>query len=145
MITGLQDYKITRLNTHQKGGDMTIKRFEEMKIWQDARSFTKFIYGLTASTQLRKDFGLKDQIQRAAVSVMSNIAEGYERDNNREFAKYLLYSKGSIGEVRSLLYVAVDLSYISDDEFQRGSATSITIAVQLANFIKYLRGRISKN
>ncbi len=57
---------------------MTIKRFEEMKIWQDARSFTKFIYELTATSQFRKDFGLKDQIQRSAVSVMSNIAEGYE-------------------------------------------------------------------
>jgi four helix bundle protein len=124
---------------------MTIKRFEEMKIWQDARSFTKFIYELTATSQFRKDFGLKDQIQRAAVSVISNIAEGYERDNNREFVKFLLYSKGSIGEVRSLLYVAFDLSYISNDEFRRGSATSITIAVQLANFIKYLRRRISKD
>src|SRR5450759_3477906 len=124
---------------------MAIKRFEEMKIWRDARSFTKFTYELTATSQFRKDFGLKDQIQRAAVSVMSNIAEGYERDNNREFVKYLLYSKGSIGEVRSLLYVALDLSYIPDDDLQRGSATSITIAVQLANFIKYLRSRISKN
>jgi four helix bundle protein len=57
---------------------MTIKRSEEMKIWQDARSFTKFIYELTATSQFRKDFGLKDQIQRSAVSVMSNIAEGYE-------------------------------------------------------------------
>jgi four helix bundle protein len=123
---------------------MTIKRFEEMKVWQDARSFTKFIYELTATSQFKKDFGMRDQIQRAAVSVMSNIAEGYERDNNREFVKFLLYEKGSIGEVRSLLYVAFDLSYISANEFERGSATSITIAVQLANFIKYLRVRIPK-
>jgi four helix bundle protein len=99
---------------------------------------------MTSNHDFKKDFGLKDQIQRASVSVMSNIAEGYERDNNREFVKFLLYSKGSIGEVRSLLYVAFDLSYISANEFERGSATSITIAVQLANFIKYLRVRIPK-
>ena len=123
---------------------MTIKRFEEMKVWQDARMFTKVIYEMTSNHDFKKDFGLKDQIQRASVSVMSNIAKGYERDNNREFVKFLLYSKGSIGEVRSLLYVAFDLSYISANEFERGSATSITIAVQLANFIKYLRVRIPK-
>jgi 23S rRNA-intervening sequence protein len=78
LIARLQDCKITGIDRHQKGGDMTIKRSEEMKIWQDARSFTKFIYELTGTSQFRKDFGLKDQIQRSAVSVMSNIAEGYE-------------------------------------------------------------------
>jgi four helix bundle protein len=69
---------------------MTIKRFEEMKVWQDARMFTKVIYEMTASHSFRKDFGLKDQIHRASVSVMSNIAEGYERDNNRELVRFLL-------------------------------------------------------
>ena len=124
---------------------MSIKRFEEMKVWQDARSFTKFIYEMTAISQFRKDFGLKDQIQRASVSVMSNIAEGYERDNNKEFVKYLLYSKGSIGEVPSLLYVASDLSYISAEEIQRAKNFATAISAQIANLIKYLRDRISKN
>lgn len=121
---------------------MTIRRFEEMKVWQDARLFTKTIYELTAYHHFRKDFGLKDQIQRASVSVMSNIAEGYERDNNKEFIRFLLYSKGSIGEVRSLLCVASDLSYISAEEFQRAKEVATAISAQIANFIKYLRGRI---
>ncbi len=124
---------------------MTIKRFEEMKVWQDARMFTRVIYEMTANHSFKKDVGLKDQIQRASVSVMSNIAEGYERDNNKELVRFLLYSKGSIGEVRSLLCVASDLSYISDTEFQRTRETAIAISAQIANFIKYLRGRISKN
>lgn len=123
---------------------MTIKRFEEMKVWQDARMFTKVIYEMTANHSFKIDFGLKDQIQRASVSVMSNIAEGYERDNNKEFVRFLLYSKGSIGEVRSLLCVASDLSYISDSEFQRTREIAIAISAQIANFIKYLRGKIPK-
>jgi four helix bundle protein len=112
-----------------------------MKVWQDARSFTKFIYQMTATSQFKKDFGLKDQIQRASVSVMSNVAEGYERDNNKEFIRFLLYSKGSIGEVRSLLCVASDLSYIPDGEFQRAKEAAVAISTQIANFIKYLRRR----
>jgi len=75
---------------------------------------------------------------------MSNIAEGYERDNNKELIRFLLYSRGSIGEVRSLLCVASDLSYISADEFQRLKEFAVAISAQIANFIKYLRGRIPK-
>ena len=123
---------------------MTIKRFEEMKVWQDARMLTKTIYEITDNRRFNKDFGLKDQIQRASVSVMSNIAEGYERDNSKELVRFLLYSKGSIGEVRSLLCVASDLSYISDSEFRRTRETAIAISAQIANFIKYLRSRITR-
>ncbi len=78
-----------------------------MKVWQDARVLTKNIYNTTTVGKFSKDFGLRDQIQRASVSAMSNIVEGYERDNNKEFIKFFGYSKGSIGEVRSLLYVAL--------------------------------------
>ena len=124
---------------------MAIQRFEEMKVWQDSRTLTKFIYELTGSIRFKKDFGLKDQIQRASVSVMSNIAEGYERDGNKEFIRFLLYSKGSIGEVRSLLCVALDLAYISNDEFRRGIESAIAISAQVANFIKYLHKNISGN
>ncbi len=120
---------------------MTIKRFEEMKVWQDARMLTKTIYEITAHRSFKRDIGLKAQIQRASVSVMSNIAEGYERDNNKELVRFLFYSKGSIGEVRSLLCVASDLAYISDTEFQRTRETAIAISAQIANFIKYLRRR----
>ena len=104
--------------------------------------FTKVIYKMTAHHAFKKDFGLKDQIQRSAVSVMSNIAEGYERDNSKELVRFLLYSKGSIGEVRSLLCAASDLSYITETEFDQTKGAAISISTQLANFVKYLRRRI---
>ena len=96
---------------------MKVKSFEDMQVWQDARVFVKLIYELTASDVFKKDYGLKDQIQRAAVSIMNNISEGFERDNNKEFMNFLGYAKGSAGEVRSMLYVALDLKYISKDNF----------------------------
>ncbi|HAP36002.1 MAG TPA: four helix bundle protein [Bacteroidetes bacterium] len=120
---------------------MAIQRFEEMKVWQDARILTKNIYSLTQNKYFNKDFGLRDQIQRAAVSIMSNIAEGYERDSNKEFVKFLGYSKGSVGEVRSLLYVALDQEYISEMEFNNLKESATNISTQIANFIKYLRKR----
>lgn len=92
---------------------MKIKKFEDLPVWQEARIFTKEIYSLSKDTPLKKDYGLKDQIQRAAVSVIANIAEGFERNNNKEFIKFLGYSKGSAGEVRALLYLALDLDYIN--------------------------------
>jgi four helix bundle protein len=122
------------------------KAFEELKVWQDARVFVKSIYDLTYLQKFNKDYGLRDQIQRAAVSIMNNIAEGYERDNNREFIKFLGYSKGSAGEVRSMLYVALDLKYITKEEFESVYINALDIIKQLANFIKYLRAyNIKKN
>ena len=120
---------------------MKIQKFEDTKVWQDSRAFVKTTYQLTAKPKFKKDFSLRDQIQRAAVSIMNNIAEGYERDSNTEFIRFLLYSKGSSGEVRSLLYVALDLEYITEDEFNKHSETVSLISKQLANFIKYLRER----
>lgn len=121
---------------------MKFKRFEEMNVWQDARILTKNIYRLTSNTKFRRDFGLKDQIQRSAVSVMSNIAEGYERGTSKEFVHFLNYAKGSVGELRSQLYVAFDLEYFTQNEFDKTYELSISISTQLANFIKYLRKSI---
>jgi four helix bundle protein len=118
---------------------MKVKTFEDLQVWQDTRNFVKAIYELTSSSQFNKDFGLKDQIQRASVSIMNNISEGFERDSNREFIKFLGYSKGSAGEVRSMLYVALDLKYITKEEFELNYGNSLDIIKQLANFIKYLR------
>ena len=123
---------------------MSIQQFEELKVWQDARAFAGIIYKMTSTDPFKRDFGLKTQIQRAAVSVMSNIAEGYELDSNKELIRFLRYSKGSIGEVRSLLCVALDLSYVSQEEFIRREESAIAISKQLANFIKYLGTRILK-
>jgi four helix bundle protein len=120
---------------------MKIQKFEDMKVWQDAREFVSKIYKSTSNQKFNKDFGFRDQIQRAAVSIMSNIAEGYERDSNKELIRFLQYSKGSAGEVRSLLYIAKDLGYLNDKEFLEYHETSLAIIKQISNFIKYLKQR----
>lgn len=124
---------------------MAIQRFEEMKVWRDSRVLSKQIYSITKNNNFKRDFGLRDQIQRASVSVMSNIAEGYERDSNKDLIRFLNYSKGSIGEVRSLLYVALDQEYITEKQFEEFKDDAVSIATQIANFIKYLKKRISTN
>jgi len=118
---------------------MTIKRFEDIEAWKHARILTTSVYTFCASGNASKDFGFRDQIQRAAISVMSNIAEGFERNNNKEFIRFLLYSKGSCGEVRNLLIVANDLKYIDDNQFDKLFELASTVSSQIANFIKYLR------
>lgn len=123
---------------------MKVKAFEDLQVWQDARTFVKSIYELTSLKNFSKDFGLKEQIQRASVSIMNNISEGYERDNNREFIKFLGYPKGSAGEVRSMLYVALDLNYISNDQFKVSYDKAVSIITQISNFKKYLRNYIVK-
>ncbi len=123
---------------------MKAKTFENLKVWQDSREFVKSIYKLTSSNNFAKDFGLKDQIQRAAVSIMNNIAEGFERNNNKEFILFLKYSKGSAGEVRSMLYVSFDLNYISKSDFDKCYEHVINIITQISNFIKYLKQYSSK-
>ena len=120
------------------------KTFEDLKVWRDSREFVKSIYELTASESFKKDYGLKDQIQRAAVSIMNNIAEGFERNNNKEFVLFLKYSKGSAGEIRSMLYVALDLNYISKTTFEEYYENVIKIITQISNFIKYLKKYSSK-
>ena len=95
-----------------------VKRFEDLEVWQVARRLTKAIYEVTKRDLFAHDLGLKDQIQRAAVSIMSNIAEGFERNGNKEFCNFLYIAKGSAGEVRAQLYVAKDLGYITEDDFQ---------------------------
>ena len=95
----------------------TFKRFEEIEAWQKARELTRRIYAVTNSGPFSKDFALRDQIRRAAVSVMSNIAEGFERDGKNEFVQFLSISKGSAGEVRNQLYVALDQNYIAKETF----------------------------
>ncbi len=118
---------------------MTISKFEDIEAWQNARDLTKGIYEFCNEGRASKDFGYRDQVQRAAISVTSNIAEGFELNNNKEFVRYLKYSKGSCGEIRSLLIVASDLQYINEKKYVELSALSIKISSQIANFIKYLQ------
>ena len=97
---------------------MTIRDFRELRCWQDARILARDVYTLTQHKLFAKDFGLRDQVQRAVVSIGSNIAEGFERDSNAELIKFLSYAKGSTGEVVSQLYTAFDIGYISHEELE---------------------------
>ena len=117
----------------------TIKRFEEIEAWQVGRSLVNAVYALTKKGGFARDWGLRDQIQRAAVSVCSNIAEGFERCGNKEFAHFLWIAKGSAGEVASQLYHAKDNGYINDEVFQRLFEMTVAERGKLFRFIKVLK------
>lgn len=116
-----------------------IQRFEDLEAWKIARELTKSVYGITKHDCFSRDYGLKDQICRASVSIMSNVAEGFERDGDKEFANFLSIAKGSSGETRSLLYVALDQEYISETEFNQISAKAIENSRVISGLEKYLR------
>ncbi|NDY41989.1 four helix bundle protein [Dissulfurirhabdus thermomarina] len=117
----------------------TIERFEDIEAWQKAREITREIYAVSKGDAFARDFGLKDQIRRAAVSIMSNIAEGFERGGDKEFAQFIALAKGSSAEVRSQLYVALDQGYIDHDTFDRLAKATLQINRMLSGLMKYLR------
>ncbi len=117
----------------------TFKSFEEIESWQKARELTREVYTVSNQGAFAKDFGLRDQIRRASVSILSNIAEGFERDGNREFLQFLAVAKGSSGEVRAQLYVALDQDYIDKNIFESLSAISIEIGSLIGGLMNYLR------
>ncbi len=117
----------------------TIERYEDIQGWQKARELTKFVYAITGRKAFVRDFGLRDQIQRAAVSTMSNIAEGFERDGRGEFMQFLSVAKASAGEVQSQLYVALDQRYITREQFDEGYHLCNEVMRLLGGFIVYLR------
>jgi len=94
----------------------TVKRFEELECWKEARKFVKLLYGLTRKDTFRKDFELVSQLRRSAVSTMANTAEGFHRNSNKDFMKFLDYSRASIAESISHCYVALDQQYINEEE-----------------------------
>jgi four helix bundle protein len=116
----------------------TIERFEDMAVWEESRAFADTIYGVTGEGSFAQDFALRDQIRKAAVSIPSNIAEGFERDRRGEFVQFLRYAKGSAGEVRSQLYHARDRGYIEEDTFEELRAEVVSLSRQIQGFIKYL-------
>jgi four helix bundle protein len=115
-----------------------ITRFEEIEAWKKARELTREVYAITRSGTFARDFGLRDQIRCAAVSVMSNIAEGYERDGNAELRQFLYIAKGSAGEVRSQLYIALDAEYLDEQTFQRLTQLALEVSRLIHAFIRYL-------
>ena len=116
-----------------------IQRFEDMEVFQRARELTKSIYQATSVGRFARDFSLRDQIRRCAVSVMSNIAEGFERDGDREFLQFLSVAKGSCGELRAQLYAAVDQRYLTQEQFELLHAQVLQLARMLSGLIHYLR------
>jgi len=118
-----------------------IERFEDIESWQAARALTSAIYDLSRDTSLGKDFGLRDQIQRASVSIMANIAEGFDSRSDAEFARFLNYAYRSATEVQSHLYVARDQQYINAANFSSLYDQVTTVKKLLNGFIRYLKNR----
>ncbi|HYV37608.1 MAG TPA: four helix bundle protein [Gemmataceae bacterium] len=118
-----------------------IDRFQDIKAWQKARELVREVYQVCGATRLGRDFGLRDQICRAAVSTMSNIAEGFSRKSDKEFARYLDIARGSCGEVQSLLYVTLDVAYVSQEDFDRLYELASAAASLISGFTSYLRNR----
>lgn len=116
-----------------------IQKFEDILAWQKARELTRGIYTYAKAGLFAKDFGLRDQIQRASVSIMGNVAEGFERGGDKEFIQFLSISKGSCGEVKSHLYVALDQQYISSPQFSRLYGSADEVGRLLAGFMAYLK------
>jgi four helix bundle protein len=116
------------------------RSFEELEVWQKALALTKTVYKLSGVNAFSRDFSLADQMRRAAVSVLSNIAEGFERGSNTEFIQFLYIAKGSCGEVRAQLYVARELGYIQATEFEQAATLCRDISGQISGFISYLKG-----
>ncbi|MBU1128987.1 MAG: four helix bundle protein [Candidatus Omnitrophica bacterium] len=118
---------------------MKILRFEDIDIWKESRILVNMVYDLTAKEVFKKDFGLKDQIQRAAVSCMLNVAEGFDSGSNRQFIQYLVYTRRSSSEVQSVLYVASDRGYINEQKFKETYEQSKKVGQLTNGFIKYLK------
>jgi four helix bundle protein len=117
----------------------TFKKFEEIEAWKKARKLTKQVYELSGQGAFARDFGLKDQIRRASVSVMSNIAEGYDRSGTGEFVQFLAIAKGSTAEVKCQLYVALDQAYINEDTFRDVSSLAEETGKLIGGLMNYLR------
>ena len=119
---------------------MKVERFEDLIAWQKARELTKAIYAVTSNGSFSKDYGLRDQIRRAAVSAMSNVSEGFERGSLNEFHQFLVIAKASCAEVRSQLYVVLDAGYLDENSFSK--ITGLTIEVSI--IIGGLRSSVDK-
>ena len=116
-----------------------VEKFDELNLYKKARLLTKAIYNATRGTAFSKDYGLTDQIRRASITIMSNIAEGFERGSNKEFIQFLFIAKGSCGEVRAQLSVALDQNYIDDELYNNLIDESIEVSKMLSKLISYLK------
>lgn len=119
------------------------RSFEELEVWQVSRKLCKEIYEITNQSGLSKDFALRDQIRRSAVSILSNISEGFERKGDKQFNYFLGVAKGSAGELRSQLYIALDLNYISEIEFEKLNTSVTSISKMIYGLMNYIKEKQS--
>ena len=117
----------------------TFHRFEDIQAWQKARLATKTVYLITSQGDFAKDFGLRDQIRRSTVSIMANIAEGHGRRSDAEFANFLNIARASVAETQSHLYIALDLNYINQDDFNQIYEMLNEVSRMIMSLIKHLR------
>jgi four helix bundle protein len=116
-----------------------IEKFEDLEVWKLSRALANAIYNASSIGDFARDFALRDQIRRASISVVSNIAEGFERDGDKEFIQFLYMAKGSCGEVRAQLYLAFDRAYVSEEQLSTLNRQAIEVSRMLSGLIKYLR------
>jgi four helix bundle protein len=118
-----------------------IQRFEDLEVWKEAMDLSEKIYLITCNENSRKEYGLRDQLIRAVISISNNIAEGFEYDNTKDFIKFLRYSKGSTGEVRNILTFLLRVKLISPESHKELAEQAIGLSKQLYGFINYLKNR----
>ena len=116
-----------------------IEKFEDLEVWQNASDLAVEIYKISSVGKLARDFGLRDQLQRASISISNNISEGFEYDNNKDFIKYLRFAKGSAGEVRNIINFLHKIEFIGKDTYRRFFEKLISLSKQLKGFITYLK------
>ena len=117
----------------------SIQKFEDIEAWKLARALANRIYDVMSKSDFSRDYGQRDQIRRASISIVSNIAGGLERDGDREFLQFLFGAKGSCGEVRAQLYLAYDGKYLTEDEFDELTQKTLQLSRMIAGLTKYLR------
>jgi four helix bundle protein len=118
---------------------LPITRFEDIEAWQMARELNRLVYEVTQKNNFSRDFALKDQVRRASVSIMANIAEGFDSGTNAEFTRFLSYAQRSCSELQSEIYVALDQHYLTKEEFKEIYLLADQTKAKIGGFIKYLK------
>jgi len=122
-----------------------IERFEDIEAWKESRNIVNRVYKVCSANGLKRDYTLVDQVKRAAISIMANIAEGFSRKGNKEFIQFLFIAKSSAAELQSHLYITLDQGYINKPQFDELYGATDKVSRQLSNFIKYLNSTLQLN
>ncbi len=123
---------------------MKIEKFEDLEIWREAINIVEEVYNLTREKKFNQDFSLRDQLRKSAISIVSNISEGFERNLNSEFKRFLLIAKGSAGELRAQLYIAFRLGYISQEFYSKLKNRLLILSSKISKLINYLKKKIKQ-